>query len=142
MLEEKIRTKRQVQINNQPLRIHVADTNQLSPGTEVSNPPAMTIQPESKNQVYTPRTRHLLGIINTRSVKQIKTLKGVGSKRAETIINALGRLDDECLTSSVSPDRKNRERGKITLKNLEELSRLKGVGTKTVEVMRSGLVGV
>lgn len=69
----------------------------------------------------TPRTRHLLTIINTRDISQIKLLKGVGTKKAEAIANCLCDLDD-----SVS--------------SLAQLGKMRGVGVKTVEGMRSGLV--
>ena len=71
----------------------------------------------------TPRTRHLLAIINTKDVSQIKLLKGVGAKRAEAIVNCLCELEDEAQVT-----------------NLGQLGKLKGVGVKTVENMRSGVV--
>lgn len=69
----------------------------------------------------TPRTTHLLKIINSRDVNQIKALKGVGAKKADGIVNCLMEMDDE------------------ELKDLESLAMLKGVGGKTVENMRLGL---
>ncbi|KAK5704392.1 hypothetical protein LTR97_003410 [Elasticomyces elasticus] len=72
----------------------------------------------------TPRTKHLLNIINTKDVSQIKLLKGVGAKKAEAIVNCLCDLDDGS-ESRVS--------------SLRDLGRLKGVGVKGVEKMRVGL---
>ena len=71
----------------------------------------------------TPRTRHLLDIINTKNVSQIKLLKGVGAKKAEGIVNCLCDLEDESRVTS-----------------LGQLEKMKGVGVKTVENMRSGLL--
>lgn len=68
-----------------------------------------------------PRTSHLLSVINTRDVSRIKSLKGVGAKRAENIVSALCDLDATDLT------------------DLTQLGALKGVGLKTVENMRSGI---
>lgn len=70
---------------------------------------------------HTPRTSHLLHIINTRDVGQIRSLKGVGAKRAEAIVGALCETDADNIT------------------NLAQLGALKGVGLKTVENMRAGV---
>lgn len=69
----------------------------------------------------TPRTKHLLQIINSRDVNQIKALKGVGAKKADGIVNCLVEMDD------------------VEVLDLESLAMLKGVGGKTVENMRMGL---
>lgn len=69
----------------------------------------------------TPRTKHLLTIINSRDVNQIKALKSVGVKKAEGIVNCLVEMDD------------------AEVRDLESLAMLKGVGGKTVENMRMGL---
>lgn len=71
----------------------------------------------------TPRTKQLLGIINSKSVSQIKLLKGVGAKKAEAIVNCLCDLGDDTRVAS-----------------LGELAKMKGVGVKTVENMRTGLM--
>jgi DNA uptake protein ComE-like DNA-binding protein len=71
----------------------------------------------------TPRSKHILRIINSRDVAQIRLLKGVGAKKAEMIVNALCEMDDE-------------------VRHVGELGRLKGVGLKGVERMREGLAGV
>jgi len=76
----------------------------------------------------TPRTRHILNIINTRDLAQIRLLKGVGAKRAETIVDCLQLLEEE------------HEGHDVLVSSLTELSRMKGVGTKTVENMRGGIV--
>jgi DNA uptake protein ComE-like DNA-binding protein len=69
----------------------------------------------------TPRTTHLLKIINSRDINQIKALKGVGAKKADGIVNCLIEMDD------------------VDIQDLESLAMLKGVGGKTVENMRMGL---
>lgn len=77
---------------------------------------------------HTPRTKRLLEIINTRDVGQIRLLRGVGSKKAESILEALptgDELDEQARRVS----------------SLEQLGRLKGVGPKTVDSMRLGLAG-
>lgn len=68
----------------------------------------------------TPRSKHILRIINSRDVAQIRLLKGVGAKKAEMIVNALCEMDDE-------------------VRHVGELGRLKGVGAKGLEKMREGL---
>ena len=77
----------------------------------------------------TPRTRHLLDIINTRDVSQIRLLKGVGAKKAGLIVEALCAGEEE-------------EEEEKVIGDLGELGRLKGVGAKTVENMRLGLGSV
>lgn len=69
----------------------------------------------------TPRTSHLLKIINSRDVSQIKALKGVGSKKADAIVNCLMEMDN------------------AEVHDLASLAMLKGVSGKTVENMRMGL---
>jgi len=76
-------------------------------------------------QQLTPRTYHLLRIINTRDLAQIRSLKGVGAKKAETIVSCLCLLDEH-------------EDGAL-IRDLEQLGGLKGVGAKTVENMRNGI---
>lgn len=77
----------------------------------------------------TPRTQHLLAIVNTHDVRQIRLLKGVGAKKAEAILDGLYGSDDE----------RGQERRRV--QSLEQLSSLKGVGAKTAENMRLGLGG-
>ncbi|KAI9773306.1 MAG: hypothetical protein M1840_007521 [Geoglossum simile] len=80
----------------------------------------------------TPRTRHLLNVINTRDLTQIRLLKGVGAKRAEMIVDCLQLLEEE--------HRHEEDVDGVLVTSLAELSRMKGVGAKTVENMRSGVV--
>lgn len=85
--------------------------------------------PRSKsryNDVHTPRTKHLLDVVNSRDISQIKLLRGVGAKKAEIIVEALGGADE---------DQSNQD----VVQSLTELGRLKGVGPRTVESMRVGL---
>lgn len=70
---------------------------------------------------HTPRTKRLLDVVNARDVSQIRLLRGVGAKKAETIVEALDQSNQTVVQS------------------LTELGRLKGVGPRTVERMRVGL---
>ncbi|TKA70658.1 hypothetical protein B0A55_08763 [Friedmanniomyces simplex] len=82
----------------------------------------------------TPRTRHLLNIINTKDVSQIKLLKGVGAKKAEAIVNCLCDLDEgEGGESGIGGE------GRGRVMTLGQLGKLRGVGVKGVENMRAGL---
>lgn len=71
----------------------------------------------------TPRTTHLLAILNTRDTNQIRGLRGVGQKKAEAIVSAVCELDEEDLTSD----------------DLGRLGECRGVGVKSLEGMRRGL---
>ncbi|KAF2687762.1 kinesin family protein-like protein [Lentithecium fluviatile CBS 122367] len=70
---------------------------------------------------HTPRTVHVLNIINSRDVGRIKTLVGVGAKKAEGIVSSLLEMEDE------------------EVLDLAGLAKLKGVGGKTAETMRMGI---
>ncbi|ORY01355.1 P-loop containing nucleoside triphosphate hydrolase protein [Clohesyomyces aquaticus] len=72
----------------------------------------------------TPRTKHLLSIINSRDISRIKALKGVGAKKADAIVGCLVEMEDD------------------EVRDLESLALLKGVGGKTVENMRMGLADI
>ena len=69
-----------------------------------------------------PRTSQLLHIINSRDVTSIRTLRGVGAKKAKGIVEAL----------EVGAD-------VLHVESLWELSQLPGVGALTVDNMRRGL---
>ncbi|KAJ5814698.1 hypothetical protein N7474_006475 [Penicillium riverlandense] len=81
-----------------------------------------------------PRTIHLLSIINSRDVSQIKLLKGVGAKKAEAIVDCLCEMDHTPDVGFVS------DQPQFQVNTLAELSTLKGVGLKTVENMRNGVL--
>lgn len=76
-------------------------------------------------RTHTPRTQHIIHVINSRDPAQIRLLKGVGAKKAEAIVNSLCEMDDG-------------EDGR-PITDLEQLGSLRGVGAKTVENMRAGL---
>ncbi|KAK2734809.1 hypothetical protein FQN57_001459 [Myotisia sp. PD_48] len=76
---------------------------------------------------HSPRTTHILSVINTRDVSQIKLLRGVGVKKAEAIVDCLCELDNG------SMDRQ------VQLESLAELEKMRGVGSRTVENMRNGI---
>lgn len=82
-----------------------------------------------------PRTIHLLSIINSRDVSQIKLLKGVGVKKAEAIVDCLCEMD------SIGPDGdRDSAASQARVSSLSELSKLKGVGMRTLESMKSGVL--
>lgn len=81
--------------------------------------------------VPSPRTIHLLSIINSRDVSQIKLLKGVGAKKAEAIVDCLCELDQSL---------ESNEESQVRINSLAELSKLKGCGVKTVQSMRTGVL--
>jgi DNA uptake protein ComE-like DNA-binding protein len=83
------------------------------------SPDPLAITPQCVE--HTPRTSHLLRIINSKDVSKIKALKGVGTKKADMIVNCLVEMEDE------------------EVRDLESLALLKGVGGRTVENMRLGL---
>jgi DNA uptake protein ComE-like DNA-binding protein len=87
--------------------------------------PNAPVHDQKPTAAPSPRTQHLLRIINTRDVSQIRALKGVGAKKAETIVSCLCEMDDD-------------ENGAL-ITDLVQLGGLKGVGSKTVENMRAGL---
>lgn len=70
-------------------------------------------------------TRQLLDIVNSRDVTQIRSLKGVGAKKAEAIVNALFEMNEG--------DQEN------LITDLRQLGALPGVGVKSVENMLVGL---
>jgi hypothetical protein len=82
-------------------------------------------------EFQTPRTKHLLAIINSRDVSQIKLLKGVGAKRAEAIAN--------CLCDLEVGGGAGGEDGGVLVESLGQLGRIKGVGGRLVENMRLGM---
>ncbi len=102
-------------------------------------------------------------MINSRDISRIKLLKGVGTKKAETIIGCLNAAS----ISLPAPSNKNTQsatvkeggeqegvegeeggdspteeelRKVMTVMSLDQLAKFKGVGIKTVEGMRMGVV--
>ncbi|OJJ49157.1 hypothetical protein ASPZODRAFT_129560 [Penicilliopsis zonata CBS 506.65] len=85
-----------------------------------------------------PRTTHLLHVINSRDISQIKLLKGVGAKKAEAIVDCLCEMDSISSSGNVYDSEQPDERAHV--RSLLELSRLRGVGLRTVESMRNGVL--
>ncbi len=84
----------------------------------------------SSNGFHSPRTSHLLNIINSRDISQIRLLRGVGAKKAEAIVRCLCELDEQ----------ENAQRDSdAAITELGQLGGLRGVGMKTVERMREGI---
>jgi hypothetical protein len=86
--------------------------------------------PSDELLIQSPRTAHLLSIINSRDIGQIKLLKGVGAKKAEALVDCLCEMD---IVNESSAEQ-------AQVRSLAELGRLKGVGLKTVQNMRSGVL--
>ena len=89
---------------------------------------------EYENGSLSPRTIHLLSIINSRDVSQIKLLKGVGAKKAEAIVDCLCEMDQASSGEMVS------DQPLFQVDSLAQLSTLRGVGVRTVENMRNGVL--
>jgi DNA uptake protein ComE-like DNA-binding protein len=89
---------------------------------------------DCEDPTVSPRTIHLLSIINSRDVSQIKLLKGVGARKAEAIVDCLCEMDQTPDLGFVS------DQPQFQVNTLAELSTLKGVGIKTVENMRNGVL--
>ncbi|KAL2400981.1 Kinesin-like protein KIF22 [Exophiala dermatitidis] len=100
------------------------------------------VQPGDMNNV-TPRTQHLLDIINSRDVARIKTLSGLGAKRAESIVEYLNTAMAQTQADVEGGDHENVDGATegVMLRNWDDLTRLRGIGKKTLEAMREG-VGV
>lgn len=95
------------------------------------NPKAMISDSEDILQ-QTPRTKRLLSIMNSRDVDQIRLLKGVGSKKAGAIVEAVCTLGEN-----------GEDEDAPSVRTLGQLGRLRGMGSKTVDNWRTGLgVGV
>lgn len=94
----------------------------------LAKPSLRVFKDASDSSAPTPRTKQLLDMVNSRDISQIRLLKGVGTKKAEAILEALCAGDED------EDELQGRK-----VHSLAELSRLKGVGAKTVENMRCGL---
>ncbi|EEP80590.1 hypothetical protein UREG_05432 [Uncinocarpus reesii 1704] len=92
-------------------------------------PSAKPVFSGSDATCLSPRTSHILSVINSRNVNQIKLLRGVGAKKAEAIVDCLCEMD-----TNGSPGEES-----VQIRNLAELGKLKGVGLRTVENMRNGI---
>lgn len=93
---------------------------------------------DSEDPSVSPRTMHLLSIINSRDVSQIKLLKGVGAKKAEALVDCLCEMDQT--SSDANDSGLVSDQSHFQVNSLAQLSQLKGVGVKTVENMRQGVL--
>ncbi|KAH9212976.1 P-loop containing nucleoside triphosphate hydrolase protein [Leptodontidium sp. 2 PMI_412] len=75
----------------------------------------------------TPRTRHLLDIVNSRNVAMIKGLSGVGAKKARDLVEFLELQNDD-------------EGGNI--RNLQQLIAVPGLGKRSVERAYEGITAL
>ncbi|KAJ5231119.1 hypothetical protein N7489_011827 [Penicillium chrysogenum] len=92
---------------------------------------------DSEDPSISPRTMHILSIINSRDVSQIKLLKGMGAKKAEALVDCLCEMDQAPLDTTDSAIISDHQ---FQVSSLAQLSQLKGVGVKTVENMRQGVL--
>ncbi|CAI7572392.1 unnamed protein product [Penicillium glandicola] len=93
---------------------------------------------DSEDPSISPRTMHILSIINSRDVSQIKLLKGVGAKKAEALVDCLCEMDQASLDANDNGIASDQSQFQVN--SLAQLSQLKGVGVKTVENMRQGVL--
>ncbi|KXG53212.1 uncharacterized protein PGRI_002620 [Penicillium griseofulvum] len=93
---------------------------------------------DSEDPSISPRTMHILSIINSRDVSQIKLLKGMGAKKAEALVDCLCEMDQTSLDTNDSGIVSDQSQFQVN--SLAQLSQLKGVGVKTVENMRQGVL--
>ncbi|KAL9023533.1 MAG: hypothetical protein Q9196_007143 [Gyalolechia fulgens] len=82
---------------------------------------------EGTSHANTPRTKRLLEIVNSQDIRRLRLLRGVGTKKAEAMIEALSSGED------------GDDKGPVVVHSLAQLGQLRGVGVRTVENMRSGL---
>ncbi len=82
---------------------------------------------EADLEAQTPRTRHLLDIVNSRDVAMIKGLAGVGSKKARDLVEFLELQSEE-------------DGGNI--RTLKELQGVPGLGVRTVERAYEGVAAL
>ena len=73
----------------------------------------------------TPRTKQLLSIVNSHDLSQIRLLRGVGAKKAESIVEALRTGAESVAFTEVG--------------SLGQLISVKGISARAVENMRTGL---
>lgn len=114
---------------NEPSHISIDDDEETLPATKKSSKarPQHTLRSTPfSSQPQTPRTKALLRIINTKDVSVIKSLKGVGVKKAEGIVNGLFEMQG--VDGVVA--------------GLDMLAAIRGVGVKGVEKMREGIAAV
>jgi DNA uptake protein ComE-like DNA-binding protein len=100
---------------------------QVKRKARASSPDPLASQSAEVTGIPTPRTQHLLDVINTRDVGQIKTLNGLGVKRAEGIVDYLNEQaegDEEA----------------FLMRSWTDLAGLRGIGKKTLETMREGVL--
>ncbi|KAJ5086941.1 hypothetical protein NUU61_008248 [Penicillium alfredii] len=95
---------------------------------------------DCEDPTVSPRTIHLLSIINSRDVSQIKLLKGVGAKKAEAIVDCLCEMDQASSSFGGNAPEIISDQPQFQVNSLAELSKLKGVGIRTVENMRNGVL--
>ncbi|KAI1006769.1 hypothetical protein K3495_g1447 [Podosphaera aphanis] len=86
--------------------------------------PAATL---SNNSLSTPRTRHLLDIINSRDMTMIMGLHGVGAKKARDLVEFLELQDED-------------EGGNI--QSVQELIAVPGLGKRSVEKAYEGITAL
>jgi DNA uptake protein ComE-like DNA-binding protein len=81
----------------------------------------------SSDAPQTPRTRHLLDIVNSRDVALIKGLSGIGGKKARDLVEFLELQSED-------------DGGNI--RDLQQLRAMPGMGVKTVERAYDGIAAL
>lgn len=94
-----------------------------------SSPDPLAIDMAAPSGLLTPRTKHILAVINSRDVAQIKKLVGVGPKKAEGICQYLVELDEGIEEGG----------GWHEIRDWEGLRSLKGLGSRGLDLMREGV---
>ncbi|KAF5022436.1 hypothetical protein F66182_5521 [Fusarium sp. NRRL 66182] len=93
---------------------------------KVKPPATKSILPGEDEGPATPRTQHLLDIVNSRDLGQIRSLVGFGAKKARDLVDYLELVDDD------------ETGGRID--SLAQLRTVPGMGSRTVERAYDGLV--
>jgi len=94
----------------------------------------------------TPRTQQLLAIINSRDPARITQLRGVGRRKAETIVAGVAAVVGGVEGGAEGGQRHDggdegcgEGQRRADLVSLAQLARVRGVGARTVQNMREGL---
>lgn len=101
-----------------------------SPEPLAADGPSRSMSKSAPPGELTPRTKYVMSVINSRDVKQIKQLVGVGPKKAEGIVDHLRELDEEIEDGG----------GCYEVRDFQGLKSLKGLGSRGLEIMREGVL--
>ncbi|KAL3426235.1 kinesin family member 22 [Phlyctema vagabunda] len=99
-------------------------TKSKKPRAKQSTKSSLQVYTDSDFGVLTPRTKHLLDVVNSRDVAMIKGLSGVGTKKARDLVDFLELQNED-------------EGGRI--ESLDQLMAVPGMGTRSVERAYEGI---